>query len=250
MDIALHILSFVLGTVAGSFLNVCIYRIPARQSIISPPSHCPSCDTRLTARDLVPLFSYILLRGKCRYCGTPVSLQYPGVELVTGILFVAAIRRFGLTLDALAAAVFFSLLVVVSVIDIRHRIIPNGIVLTGLISGIPLNFLSREAAYDGLVGFLLGGGILLLVAVLSRGGMGGGDIKLAAMAGIYLGWQQTLLMLLLSFLLGSVVGVAIVWAQRKTLKEAIPFGPFLSAGGVMALLWGEQMISWYLTLLQ
>lgn len=244
-NIILYLFSFILGTIIGSFLNVCIYRVPSGESIFSPPSHCPRCDTRLSVVDLVPLFSYVFLQGKCRHCGTSISWQYLAVELFTGVLFLAIFIRFGFSLEALAAAVLFCLLLVASVIDIYHRIIPNGIILTGFVLGLPLNILFMSKTRSALSGFLLGGGILLLVAVLSRGGMGGGDIKLAAVAGIYLGWQQTLLMLFLAFLTGSVAGIALVWAQKKTLKETIPFGPFLSLAGIVAMLFGNKIITWY-----
>lgn len=247
-QLAFYFISFVFGTVIGSFLNVCIYRIPAGRSIVTPPSHCPRCGTRLAPRDLVPLFSYIFLKGKCRYCGARISLQYPAVELLTGMLFLAAAWRFGPSPHALGAVVLFSLLISVSVIDIHHRIIPNGIVLAGLFFGILLNFHSLNAVYNGLLGFFLGGGILLLVALAFRGGMGGGDIKLAAMMGVYLGWQHILLTLFLSFLFGSIIGMGMVFIRGKTLKDAIPFGPFLAAGGIVSTLWGDTIISWYLAL--
>ncbi|MTI84190.1 MAG: prepilin peptidase [Firmicutes bacterium] len=246
MEIILYISSFALGTVIGSFLNVCIGRIPVGESIINPPSHCPYCNNRLAARDLVPVFSYLWLKGRCRYCFEPVSRQYLVVEILTGLLFLVASWRFGLSIETLVAMVFFSLLVSVSTIDIHHKIIPDGIILTGVILGIPLNFYTLDMFTNGLLGFLTGGGLLLLVAIVSRGGMGGGDIKLAAMAGIYLGWQNVLLMLFLAFLFGSVVGVITVWKQKKTLKEAIPFGPFLALGAVIAFLWGNEIIFWYL----
>jgi leader peptidase (prepilin peptidase)/N-methyltransferase len=168
------------------------------------------------------------------------------VETLTGLLFVTALLRFGFSIETLAASVFLSILITVAVIDIHHRIIPNGIVLTGFVLGIPLVIYTPGSLWNGILGALLGGGLLLLVAIASRGGMGGGDIKLAAMAGIYLGWQNVLLMLFLAFLTGSAVGVTIILRQRKSLKEAIPFGPFLALGAAIALLWGREIILWYL----
>jgi len=248
MDITFYLLWFCLGAAIGSFLNVCICRIPAGESIITPPSHCPHCDKRLGARDLIPVLSYIFLKGRCRHCAAPVSMQYPVVETLTGLLFVIALLRFGFSFETLAAAVFLSILITAAVIDIHHRIIPDGIVLTGFILGLPLAIYTPGSLGDGLLGALLGGGLLLLVAIISRGGMGGGDIKLTAMAGIYLGWQNVMLMLFLAFLTGSVAGVAIVIRQRKSLKEAIPFGPFLALGAAIAILWGRDIIQWYLHL--
>lgn len=278
--------SFLLGMTVGSFLNVCICRIPARMSIVSPPSHCPGCGSRLTFVDLFPLFSYVFLQGKCRHCGAPISWQYPAVELAAGLLFWAAFWRFGLSPRFLTAAILFSILIVVSVIDMQHYIIPNQLVLAGFILGGPLNLVLLGEARSAIAGFLLGGGLLLAVAllsglILSRSGMGGGDIKLAAMAGIYLGWQNTLLMLFAAFLAGAVAGILILQLRQRSLsqegmpkgvtareatareatakeaiakevasggiipKGAIPFGPFISLGAVLSMLWGHEIISWY-----
>ncbi|MCF8009778.1 MAG: prepilin peptidase [Clostridiales bacterium] len=245
----IYLLFFVLGLCTGSFLNVCICRMPGGSSVVAPPSSCPHCNTRLGACDLIPVLSYIFLGGKCRYCGSRVSLQYPVIEMLAGMFFVLAAWHFGSTQGALSASVFISFLLAVSVIDLYHHIIPDKIVVFGMVSGILLNFYSIPAVLNGILGFLIGGGILFLVALVSRGGMGGGDIKLAAAAGIYLGWQNTLLMLFLGFLLGSVIGLTIVLLQRKTIKEKIPFGPFLSAAAVISLFWGNILIEWYLALL-
>lgn len=248
MSILNSIAVFIIGTVVGSFLNVCINRIPVDQSIVKPPSYCPECGTRLAFVDLIPLLNYFFLKGKCRDCSMKISFQYPLVEFLTGILFFIAFYRFDLTRDTLVFVIFMAILLVISFIDIKHGIIPDKLILFSIVSGILLKFDSLSSALIGLSGLLVGGGILLLVAIVSRGGMGGGDIKLAGAIGLYIGWQQTLLMLFISFLFGSIFGLLKILIEKKTLKEAIPFGPFLAIGGIIAMLWGKEIINWYILL--
>ena len=237
---------FVLGTIIGSFLNVLIYRIPRGRSVVFPPSACGGCGARLGWQDLVPVVSYLLLPGRCRSCGATISPRYPAVEVLSGLGFLVWYLKFGLTVEGLAAAVLFSLLLVIIFIDLEFLIIPNRLVLAGLILGSPLILVqSPQLLLNGLLGLLVGGGLLLITAVVSRGGMGGGDIKLAAMIGLYLGWPQVLLMLFVSFLLGSVVGLGLVALRRKKMKEAVPFGPFLAVATYIVMLWGPQILDWY-----
>ncbi|AEG15545.1 Prepilin peptidase [Desulfofundulus kuznetsovii DSM 6115] len=241
--------SFLLGLCIGSFLNVCIYRLPRGMSLLAPPSHCPACGARLGPLDLIPVVSYLFLRGRCRHCSGTISPRYPLVELLTGAGFLLIAREHGPHVHTAGLLVLFSVLVAASFIDLDHRIIPDRLTLFALAAGIPLAALQgAEALKDGLIGSVLGGGILLIVALFSRGGMGGGDVKLAFAIGWYLGWQETLVALFLAFLLGAVVGV--LWALRtgRTLKTAIPFGPFLSSGAMLAALTGDKLISWYLNL--
>lgn len=154
-----------------------VFRIPQGKSVVLPPSHCPSCQQALQSVDLVPVISYIALKGKCRHCGGKISVQYPAVEFITGTLFLLAVLKYGPTLAALRVAILFAVVVAATVIDLRHRIIPDKLNLTGLILGLPFLFESREVLVANSIGFLVGGGLLLLIAVASRGGMGGGDIK-------------------------------------------------------------------------
>lgn len=238
-------LVFITGACVGSFLNVCICRIPQGKSVVSPPSHCPSCLCCLKFIDLLPIISYIALKGKCRFCGCRISPQYPAVELVTGILFVLTVAAHGITPAALRAALLICVLVPATAIDLRHKIIPDKLNLAGFTLGIPLIFESNDVFYSGAIGFAAGGGLLLLIAVLSRGGMGGGDIKLAAVMGLLLGWQHLLAALFLAFTLGGLAGVLMILFGMKKMKEAVPFGPYLALGGVLAVLAGDKMITWY-----
>jgi leader peptidase (prepilin peptidase)/N-methyltransferase len=239
---------FAAGLCIGSFLNVCIYRLPEGGSIAYPPSNCPSCGSRLRVVDLIPVLSYLSLRGKCRYCGSKISVQYPIVELTAGILFLLAFLKYGLTLATLRTVVLFAVVIAATMIDLGYRIIPDRLNLAGFLLGVILLFESRDVLTANSIGFLAGGGILYLVAVVSRGGMGGGDIKLAAVMGLLLGWKYLLLALFLSFTAGAIVGVLLVLLKIKRMKEALPFGPFLALGSVIAALAGDWLISWYLQL--
>jgi leader peptidase (prepilin peptidase)/N-methyltransferase len=247
-------ISFVFGAVVGSFLNVCICRMPKDESVVTPPSHCPRCDYRIRWYDNIPLFSYLLLRGKCRGCGTHISLQYPLVELLNGLLTLALFLKFGPTLTFLALFLFCSALVVITFIDLEHQIIPDEISLSGIVIGFVVSFiLPWQTWLNSLLGILLGGGSLLLVAysyqwLTGKEGMGGGDIKLLAMMGAFLGWKSVLFIVFASSLIGSVVGITIMLVQKKDSKLAIPFGPYLAFGAVLYIFFGRQLIHWYLNL--
>lgn len=236
---------FATGAAVGSFLNVVICRLPEGKSLIYPPSHCPACGGRLSWRDLVPVMSYFLLRGRCRRCGAAISAQYPLVELACGALFLAAVCVHGLSWEALRALLAVGISVPATVIDLRHRIIPDRLNLAGLLLALPLAAWPPGRMNDCLWGFLAGGGTLLAIALLSRGGIGGGDVKLAAVLGLILGLRLTAAALFLSFVAGSVAGLALVAARKAGMKDAIPFGPFLGAGAVAASLFGERLWSWY-----
>ncbi len=249
MDYLWLVLIFLTGICLGSFLNVCICRVPKGESIISPPSHCPKCLKTLGVLDLVPLLGYLVLGGKCRYCKSKISWQYPIVELLMGILLVLIIVKYDITVEALKYSVFFSLLVVASVIDLELKIIPDKVNIAGLVMAVPFLFQSKDIFLSGLLGFLIGGLLLLLIAVVSRGGMGGGDIKLAAVIGLYLGWKLMLVALFIAFVLGALIGGLLLLTKRKKMGEAVPFGPYLATGSIVGALMGEEMITWYLMLL-
>lgn len=239
-------LVFLTGLAVGSFLNVCIYRIPRGQTVVTTPSHCFSCGTNLKPWDLVPVFSFLLQRGRCRYCGVKLSWQYPLVELLTGVLFVAAFYRWGLTWATPAMMVFFSMLIVTAVIDWYHQIIPDGVLLVGGVLGLPLIYLqSLNKLKWGVAGFLAAGLLLYLIAVISKDGMGGGDIKLAAVMGLYLGLKPVAVALLLAFMLGGVIGLALLVTGKKGPKDAVPFGPFLALGALFTSFAGDRIIAWY-----
>jgi leader peptidase (prepilin peptidase)/N-methyltransferase len=252
--LTMSLFAFVFGSVVGSFLNVCICRMPKDESVVTPPSHCPLCNYRIRWYDNIPLISYLLLRGKCRGCGTHISLQYPLVELLNGLLTLALFLRFGLSLTFLALFLFCSSLVVITFIDLEHQIIPDEISLSGIVIGFVFSFfLPWQNWLNSLLGILLGGGSLLLVAygyqwLTGKEGMGGGDIKLLAMMGAFLGWKSVLFIIFASSLIGSVVGITMMLVQKKDSKLAIPFGPYLAFGAVLYIFYGRQIITWYLTL--
>jgi len=250
---------FAVGAVVGSFLNVCIHRIPSGVSIAFPASHCPNCQTPIRPYDNLPIVSYLLLRGRCRACATPISRRYPLVEMLAGIAGVAAVTRFGLSAEALLVFAFLAALIVITFIDIDHQIIPDAISLPGIFVGFAAALicnapdLGRPDWLASLAGIGLGGGLLWAVAagyewLTGREGMGGGDIKLLAMIGAFLGWRAIPVTLLIASLIGTAVGVSLMLARGRDTKMAVPFGPFLAGGAVCALFWGEPLIEWYLAL--
>ena len=248
------IFAFIFGAVVGSFLNVCICRMPKGESVVSPPSHCPVCNYQIRWYDNIPIVSYLFLRGKCRGCHTGISIQYPLVELINGLLTLALFLRFGPTLAFAVLFLFCSALVVITFIDLEHQIIPDEISLSGIVVGFICSFfITGHGWINSLLGILLGGGFLWLVAygyqlATGRDGMGGGDIKLLAMMGAFLGWKAVLFIIFASSLLGSVIGVSIMLLQKKDSKFAIPFGPYLALGAVLYIFYGRQVILWYLRL--
>ena len=247
MDNTLFYLTiFLLGLLIGSFLNVCIWRLPREESVIRPGSHCPVCSTALRARDLVPLLSWLFLRGKCRYCGAPISIRYPVVELLTGVLFLWCSVHYGPTPSLAAALVFTTFQVAISFIDLDHQIILDGMLIVLAVCGFGLQLWTGVLGWVSmLVGAGVGGGLLLLLAVLSRGGMGGGDVKFAAALGFWLGWPGTLLGLFLGFVLGGAISVLLLVTGLRGRKDFIPFGPFIAIGAWIALLYGKQILDWY-----
>jgi leader peptidase (prepilin peptidase)/N-methyltransferase len=243
---------FVFGAVVGSFLNVCIHRIPSRTSLAFPGSHCPKCLQPVRPYDNIPILSYLLLRGRCRSCGVAISMRYPLVEMLGGIAAVSAVVGFGFSAYALLAFAFLASLIVITFIDIDHQIIPDAISLPGIGVGFAGSLLlDRPGWLASLAGILLGGGLLWLVAeayyrLTRREGMGGGDVKLLAMIGAFLGWRAIPVTILIASLTGTLVGVILMLVQRGDRRMAIPFGPFLAFGAICALFWGDVLIAWYL----
>lgn len=237
-----------LGLIIGSFLNVCIYRLPQNQSIISPPSHCPQCGERLRPWDLFPILSWLLLRGKCRYCASPIAGRYALVELLTGLLFVLCFSVVGLSFELIKALIFVSFLIVVTFIDLDHQLILDKVLIWMAGAGVIINFwigFPMPGALNMLLAATVGGGVLLLIAVLTRGGMGGGDIKFMAVLGLWLGWPYILIVLLLSFIIGGVAGVGLVLFKLRGRKDFIPFGPFIAIATLITLLYGLDILFWY-----
>lgn len=252
--VVFYIFAFVLGAVVGSFLNVCIYRLPAGKSIVSPPSACPGCGNRIRWYDNVPIVSWFLLRGRCRHCRAPIAWRYPLVEALNGLLTLLLFHKFGPTFAFLALFVFCSSLVAITFIDLDHQIIPDEISLPGIVLGFVCSFFLPWTGWlTSLLGILLGGGSLFLVAwgyekLTGKEGMGGGDIKLLAMMGAFLGWRSVPFIIFAASLVGSVIGIAAMLIQKKDGKLAIPFGPFLAFGALLYIFYGRKLILWYLTL--
>lgn len=246
----------VLGMVVGSFLNVCIYRVPAHQSIVRPASRCPSCLSSIPWYQNIPVFSFLALRGRCGACGASISWRYPAVEILTGALFTLIVYRFGMQGFVPLLWLFAALLVVIAFIDIDHQIIPDVISLPGILLGFLSSFIIPWMTWvDSLLGLLLGGGSLYLVALVyqllaKKEGMGGGDIKLLAMIGAFLGWKAVLPVIFFSSVFGTVVGLPLVLVKKADGKLAIPFGPFLSIGALVYLLWGPPLVRWYFAFFQ
>ncbi|HHY91116.1 MAG TPA: prepilin peptidase [Clostridiales bacterium] len=240
---------FLLGIFIGSFLNVCIYRIPIRQSIFFPPSQCPQCKNFLKPMDLIPILSYILRKGKCRYCQNSISVQYPLVELFNGILYVLIFIEYHLTIEFFKYSLFVSLLLVISCIDLKFQMIPAACNFFGLVVAGFFLFVSFQASMwlDAMIGVLLGGGILFIIALLTNG-MGGGDIKLMAVLGLVFGGQKIVLLMVLSFILGAFVSLILLLMGRKKRKDWIPFAPFIAAASCFIILWESEIINWYLTI--
>jgi len=247
--------AFFVGLAVGSFLNVCIVRLPAGQSIVSPPSHCPHCGTPIRPRDNIPLLSYVLLGGRCRACRSRISVRYPVVEALTGVLFAITAYWVGPVPQMLLYWAFLSALIVITFIDLDHQIIPDAISVPGIVVGVLAAVLGYGPSWsDSVIGALVGGGILYSVAVgyhalTGREGMGGGDIKLLAMIGAFLGWRGVLVTLIFGSLTGSAIGMAVIALRGGDSRVPIPFGPFLSLGAAVALFVGEPLLEWYLHLL-
>lgn len=256
MELAIKIWVLLVGMAVGSFLNVCIYRLPRSLSLIHPPSMCPSCRTKIPFYDNVPVASYLWLRGRCRHCGAAFSLRYPLVELVSGLFAVAVFARYGFSWESLFLYSLVGALLVITFIDIDHQIIPDVITYPGIGVGFVTSLLVGHITYkESLIGILLGGGILLLVAwgyylLTKREGMGGGDIKLLAMIGAFLGWKGVIFTIFAGSAIGTVAGVALALRTGGGRKLAIPFGPFLSVGALLYLFFGPQLIGWYIALMR
>ncbi len=245
----------VVGLAVGSFLNVVIYRVPLRQSIVSPRSRCTVCDTELSAGDNIPVISWLILGGKCRTCSAPIAIRYPAVELLTAISFAAVGARIGAEWEVLGFLLFTAVLISVSAIDLEHYIVPNRIVLFAIATSLPL--LGLIAIFndqvsdmkDAALGSVLAAGALFLIHLAYPRGMGMGDVKLALILGLYLGWLSlghVLLGIFLGFLFGSLGGIALIATGLRTRKQHIPFAPFLAGGAMATVFIGQQILDWYL----
>lgn len=246
------IFSFVLGLLFGSFANVVIYRLPLKQSVVWPGSHCPGCKKKIRWFDNIPLCSWILLRGQCRSCKTAISFKYPLVELLMATLFSALYFKFGLTWTFAEFLLLGFGLVVVSAIDLKYMILPDVFTLSGIVLGLLGSWLNPEREFtDALLGLLVGGGFLYSIALVyflvrKAEGLGGGDIKLIAWLGAYLGWSSVPFILFVASIAGSFVGIFLSIRSKKGMQNAIPFGPFLAGAGILYLFFFDRIQEWYL----
>lgn len=250
MTIFIAIYITVIGLLFGSFFNVVGLRVPVGESVIHPPSRCGSCGTRLGAKDMIPVLSYMFSRGKCRHCGVEFSPVYPLFEAATGLLFLWMYLRFGLTGAAAIGIVLASLCVIVTVADLKYMRIPNKVLLFFAPILIVLRFAFMDAAWwHYVLGGVFGGGLILLVVLLSKGGMGMGDVKLFALCGLILGIGPVILAFMLACAFGTVVGVMLIVFKVVQHKQPVPFGPWLALGTLIAYLYGTQIIGGYLSLI-
>ena len=248
----MSIFIFLLGTIIGSFLNVCIYRIPREESILYPSSHCPNCGTPLHWYDLIPILSYILQRGKCRYCRESISLQYPVIECLNGLLYLVIYNKFGLSMDFIFYATIFGILLIISFIDLHFQIIPDFLNVLILILAIIYKILQftlygiSSNLFNSILALIISGGIFLIIVILSKGGMGGGDVKLIGVLGFILGIKMVLLNIFLSFILGAIISIFLLLFKIKERKDSIPFGPFICLAFIITVFWGDLIINWYI----
>ena len=246
------VLIFILGLIVGSFSNVCIYRIPRNESIIYPASHCPKCRSKIKPVDNIPLLSFILLKGRCRNCKSKISIQYPIVEFLTGLIYLIVYRIYGLSIQSLIYIILSSALIIIAFIDLNEQIVPDVISLPGIVIGFIISFFVPYISFiNSALGVLVGGGIILIIGlagsvIFKKEAMGGGDVKLAAMIGAFLGWRYIIISLFLGFFLGALVGIVLILSKIKSREDTVPFGPFIVLGSFITLLCGEKIISWYI----
>ncbi|MGD8188810.1 prepilin peptidase [Brevibacillus ginsengisoli] len=250
LDIFFYPFFFILGLMFGSFYNVVGLRIPKKESIISPPSHCPHCNRQLNSLDLIPLIGFLARKGKCASCKEPIAVLYVLIEAFTGFLFLLSYHQLkGDWLELIVALLFISMCVIVTVSDLAYTLIPNKVLLFFL----PLLFIARVLSHplpltEYAIGAIAGFGVFFLVAVMKPGAMGMGDVKLFALIGWIIGWQLILIALFFASLMGLIAGLNLIRKGKATMKAAIPFGPFLSAGSILAYFWGAKLLESYFSL--
>ncbi|MEN8613687.1 prepilin peptidase [Dehalogenimonas sp. THU2] len=251
METAYAIIFFMFGAVIGSFLNVLADRLPHDKSVVMPPSKCPGCSRRLTPADMIPVLSWLVLRGRCRTCGEKIPARVFWVEAITGLTFAFLYLYFGLTPVLWAALFYAAVTVVIFVIDMEHQLILNNILLPAMAVALSISLFSGQidlapTPLNAGIGAAAGFGIFLLVYIVSRGGMGEGDVKLGALAGLMTGWPNIIVAVIMSWIASGLVAIAFLTLRRKGRREAIAFGPFLALAMFITFLWGDQIIDWYL----
>jgi leader peptidase (prepilin peptidase)/N-methyltransferase len=250
VDLIVWLTIGALGLAVGSFLNVCIHRLPRQESVASPGSRCPQCAAPLRWHDNIPLLSYVVLGGRCRSCRAAIPMMYPLVELVTALVFLAAYFLFGLSPLLVARLVFACAMIVLFVVDLQHRILPNVITIPGIVAGFVFSLFLPPGWLESLIGIVAGGGVLLLMAEMyyrwrKEEGLGMGDVKMLAMIGAFLGWKLMLVTLVLGSFLGSFIGIGMIAIKRGDMKYALPFGTFLAIGAIVASVSGDAILRWY-----
>lgn len=254
MEAFLIFLFFLLGLEIGSFLNVCIDRLPREESIVKPPSHCEACGHRLAAKDLIPLFSYLWLRGRCRYCRASIPGKLFYVELVSGVIYAFLYWKYGLTPELGAMMFYAALFTIIFMVDLEKNVILNKVVYPAMAIAVILAVLGIQPELpqwpvEGIANIAMGGGVgflfFFVVAMASRGGMGWGDVKLAGLIGLATGFPMVLVTIVLGAVLGGIAGVVLMAVKKKGMKSLIPFGPFLSVATMVTLIWGSDMLNWY-----
>lgn len=251
----------VFGIIIGSFLNVCIYRIPRKGHIVFPPSHCTNCKSKLRCWDLIPILSYVLLKGRCRYCGDKISLRYPAIEILTAVLFEFIYFRYGMSIEFLIYLLIVCILIIMSFIDIEHMIIPNRIVIVALLGGgclfiynalYPMEIYLDNYWWNPLLGMVVGSGFLLIVSCLgslvykSEEVIGMGDVKILAPIGIFLGWRITIVALYLSVILAGIASLTLILLGYKKRKSRVVLGPFIGMGTFIAIIYGQQILNFWI----
>lgn len=243
----------LLGLAVGSFLNVCIHRLPQRKSVVSPGSRCPGCGYELRWYDNIPVVSYALLGGRCRSCQSGISIRYPIIEVITMAVFLAHYWIIGPDIILVPRLFFACLLIVLFAIDLEHHLLPNAITLPGIVIGLLFSLLLPPGIISAAIGTLIGGGSLWLIGEAyyrysGQEGMGGGDVKMLAMIGAFLGWKLALVTLVFSSIAGALIGMVVLAIRRGGLKYALPYGTFLAMGALVASLFGDQIVEWYVGL--
>jgi leader peptidase (prepilin peptidase)/N-methyltransferase len=239
------------GAIIGSFLNVCVHRVPREQSVAWPPSACPHCSHALAWYENVPVVSYLVLRARCRSCGAPISARYPAIEALTSIMFVVALWQYGPTLLLLQRLVLGCVLIVLFAIDLEHHLLPNVITLPAIVVGFVFSLFIEPGWLASLIGIVLGGGVLFVIAeayfrIRKEEGLGMGDVKMLAMIGAFLGWKLTLVTLMMASFSGTIVGIGVLASGRGGMKFALPFGTFLALGAALAATVGPGLLEWYM----
>lgn len=255
------IIVFVVGLMIGSFLNVCIYRIPKGESISYPPSHCVNCGSRIKWYDLIPLISYVTLKGKCRNCNKKISIRYPIFELLNGILFLTLFAKYGMSIDFIKYAFLISLLTVIGIIDFKTSDVYTNTIYTGIIFsvifiilGVCINQYRLKDFLNFLLGAVIGGGVISLIIIitkilLKKEGMGWGDAEICLVVGMFLGVKLTLAMFFIAFVLGGIIGIILLLMKKNKRTDAIPFGPYIVIASIIVIYFGNELIQWYINLI-